>query len=98
MCRLVSQIARSDRRFEDIADFETVKDIGTLQRVTRQAQCVIDRRQNDVAYWKARVATLMGWQQGRGQRRVSRKAPPAAVPSKGDADTGEHGVAAVVDK
>ena len=64
MCRLVSQIARSDRRFEDIADFETVKDIGTLQRVTRQAQCVIDRRQNDVAYWKARVAALMGWHQG----------------------------------
>jgi len=100
VCRLASQIARSDRRFGDMsaAEFESVKDFGRLRRVARQARCAIVRRPNDVAYWKARVATLMGWQQGQGQRRVPRRAPAAAVPSKDGADTGEHEAEAVVDK
>ena len=59
------------------AEFESVKDLGTVQRVARQARCVIDWRSNDVAYWKARVTTLTGWQQGQGG--VSGTRPAAAA-------------------
>ena len=42
--------------------FRDVTDLGTLQRTARQHKVLIDRMQQDVAYWKGKVATEAGWQ------------------------------------
>ena len=106
VCKLAHQIARCDRRFGTMtaAELAAVQDIGTVQRVARQARCIIDHRPFDVAYWRARVVTWMGGQQGQGQGRVPSEAGaaegaaavPAGVLETGG--TGEHEVAAVVGK
>ena len=61
---LAHEIVSCDRRFEKMTEtsFRDVTDLGTLQRTARQHKVLIDRRQQDVAYWKGKVATEAGWQ------------------------------------
>ena len=61
--KLAQEIVACDRRFEKMTEtyFRDVTDLGTLQRAARQHKILIDKRQQDVAYWKAIVATEAGW-------------------------------------
>ena len=61
--KLAQEIVACDRRFEKMTEtsFRDVRDLGTLQRVARQHKVLIDRRQQDVAYWQTKVAAEAGW-------------------------------------
>ena len=61
--KLAQEIVACDRRFEKMTEtyFRDVTDLGTLQRAARQHKVLIDKMQQDVAYWKAIVATEAGW-------------------------------------
>ena len=68
ICKLASAIANSDRHFGEASaqEFSGRQDLGSVQRVARQAQLVIDHRPNDVAYWRKRIAAKLGWGAGTG--------------------------------
>ena len=61
--KLAQEIVACDRRFEKMTEtsFRDVMNLGTLQRTARQHKVLIGRRQQDVAYWKTKVATEAGW-------------------------------------
>ena len=63
ICKLASAIAASDRHFGEATaqELRGRQDLGSMQRMARQAQVVIDHRPNDVAYWRQRIAAKLGW-------------------------------------
>ena len=63
ICKLASAIATSDRHFgaATAQELRGRQDLGSMQRMARQAQVVIDHRPNDVAYWRQRIAAKLGW-------------------------------------
>ena len=68
ICKLASSIANSDRHFGEASaqEFSGMQDLGSVQRVARQARLVVDHRPNDTAYWKTRIAAQLGWSAGTG--------------------------------